>query len=316
MRETGLEDPVVAPWIDVVGRVPASAAVIAEIGDGGATTRRAVRTYAQGDEVDGPGLVPIMLGLQREATAERSDDRIAELARRDAEARLEIVRRADSEFLAGIGNGGAGGAERSRSMWPIALVILVAVVGAVLAFPDPDGGFLLDPEAAALWGGALSLLAALWMTFVEPKRRSVLAMHYPPRLLIVVVVLTALGLASLWWNVARDGWWVTAPIVIGTAMFVGAIVLHLRAYFEFRAWHTSNVAAAVGEAERALAAASQASDQLDEATLAELGSILSDETAPEALVRRSAVIDGLGVLYLRHLLDEAAAEECLARGLC
>lgn len=303
------------PWADVVARVEPAASAIATIGEGGEARRRAVRAYAESETVDGPGLVTIMLGLQREAAGEALRPAVSALAERDAEARAEANRRADESFVGGLERAGSGSAKRT-SMGPLVVAILAAVVGPVLAFPDRDGGFLLEAEPAALWGGALALAAAAWMAFAEPKRRNLLAQHYPPGLLAGFAVLDVLGLASLWWNVARDGWWVTAPIVIGSTMFVVAIVLMLRAFFQFRAWRRAHLPDAIAGAERALAAASDVGERVDRESLASLRSILAEESEAAALVRRAAVVDGLGVLYLRRLLDGETAEECLREGLC
>ncbi|GAA1787124.1 hypothetical protein [Agromyces lapidis] len=308
------DDSTTTPWITVVERVAPAARAVAVLGDGGEGRRRAVRSYAEGDRIDGPELVPIMLGLQREAASDALRPALAALAERDAEARRGANRRADDAFLGGVSAAGSGSA-RSASLWPLALAVLAAIVGPVLAFPAKNGGYLLESEPAALWGGALSLAAALWMAFAEPRRRNVLAMHYPPKLLILLAVLAAIGLALLWWQVSRDGWWVTWPIVVGTLMFAGAIVLELRAFVEFRAWQREHVPAAIAEAERAVAAAHDEVERIDADSLRELERLLAEEPEAEGLMRRAAVVDGLGVLYLRRLLDSATAEECLVRGL-
>lgn len=304
-----------APWISVVERVEPAARAVAELGDRGDARRRAVREYAEGDHVDdGLGIVPIVLALQREAAAPALRPRLAELADRDVEARLESIRRADAAFVAGVSASGSGG-RPARSMWPVALATIAAIAGPVLAFPAKDGGFLLDTESAAIWGGAVSLAAALWMAFAEPRRRDVLALHSPPKLLVFLAVIAGVGLGMLWWQVAREGWWVTWPVVVGSLMFLGAIVLELRAYAEFRAWLGRHAPEATAAAERALADAVAESARLDDASLAELGAALAVEGTEEALLRRGAVVDGLGVLYLRGRIDAELAEECLARGL-
>ncbi|MFF2494374.1 hypothetical protein [Agromyces sp. NPDC058064] len=303
------------PWISVVERVPAAARAVEELGDRGDARRRAVRGYAEGDGVDdGLGIVPIVLALQREAAAPALRPALEALAERDAEARIEAIRRSDEQFVAGVAASGSGGTA-ARSMWPIALATIAAIAGPVLAFPAKNGGFLLDAESAAMWGGAVSLAAAAWMAFAEPRRRDVLALHYPPKFLVFLAVIAGLGLGMLWWQVARDGWWVTWPVVVGSLMFLGAIVLELRAFAEFRAWHRRHAPEATAFAEQALADADAEFARLDAESLAALGAVLAAERADDALLRRGAVVDGLGVLYLRGLIDAELAEECLARGL-
>ncbi|MFF2275497.1 hypothetical protein [Agromyces sp. NPDC058126] len=303
-----------AAWLGVVERVEPAARAVAELGEGGDGRRRAVRACAEREDLDdGFGAVPIVLALQREAAGVALRPALAALVDRDATARIEAIRRSDERFVAGAatGPGGAGG----RPIWPLVLATLAAFTGPVLAFPGKGGGFLLDADAAAIWGGALTAAAALWMAFAEPRRRDVLALQYPPKFLVFLAVLGGVGLAMLWWQVSRDGWWVTWLVVVGSLMFVGAIVLELRAYAEYRAWHREHAPEAMAVAERAVADADAELARIDDESLVALGAILAAEPEGDALVRRVAVVDGLGVLCLRRRIDAEFAEACLARGL-
>ena len=83
-----------------------------------------------------------------------------------------------------------------RRLAQAAVAIVLAMVGPVLLYSRPRRpGWIAPVEDVAVWAGILSVLGALWLTFVEPRRAG--RPWLSAGLYMVLAVVTAIGLAIL-----------------------------------------------------------------------------------------------------------------------
>lgn len=189
-----------------------------------------------------------------------------------------------------------------RRMTPTVVAILVAVCGPVLLYPRRRGpGFIAPLEDVSVWAGVLSVIAALWFVFVEPRRPG--SRLFSAGLLMVMAVITTIGLVifSARTIQGEDVDAVTRGIVFTT--LIAAVVIYLVGFVRQRRPARAEARDADGESAARLAGVD---DRLQHELRTRRDRIPADQWPDPA-----ALLPAVRILFERGLVDEDGARRIL-----
>lgn len=308
-----MSDPARPAWPDVVATVASARDVSAE-GDQALAERERVRAFASSLRRDDASPAQLVLRLQREASDGAERDAIDKIVRRDDERRATIDGRHRATRSAGQARRATPArASTVRTGIPTIIALIVAVAAPVAAFPRfREPGFILELPEAIVIAAAVALLPCLWFVVVEPRRG--LGERIMSNVLLVLLGLwTASAAGFTLWRLLVLGEEASALVVLGCVVVVAEAVAYVWAYVRARRGR----APATPREERAAADDDrwEALADADTEALEKLEAALRRQPDEAARVRRAAVLDGIGTLYKRGVIDADEAREALRDGL-